>query len=170
MSGLFPPDSTPSQGRKAGLSGNVGQEIVEAIFRGLRVPVVKNNAIYHLPTFDGRKDQVLIKQLYIKGSERVVDFFYIDFARKLRLPIEVKNQSRRGTVDEKLGYTINRLARSTEKHYWIVLFGHGWSPSVKRDCYKFIADLNATSRGRIIENHGSLLQDAIQSLVWQGKA
>lgn len=159
-----------SQGARAGQSGTSLEGIVETIFAVRGVRAVKDNPEYHCENdIFGRKDKFLVRQVCLKGWR--VDFLYIDFKRKLRVPIECKQQLTRGTTDEKLPHTVNKLVKCGCDGFWLVVGGGGHSRKMIATVSHLIAEVSQRHkiRGHLVFNEGPFLQRAVDRLVERGE-
>jgi hypothetical protein len=171
MSPQLPFDEpVPTQGARAGTSGQSLEAIVEALFSVRKVRAVNDNREYHYEKdiFE-RKDKLLIRQPLINGWR--VDFLYKNFRNHLVVPIECKQQLGGGTTDEKLAHTVDKLIACAKalncSGYWLVLGGGGFSHKMIHVIQNKIKETNGSRRlaGRCIFSDGPFLQRAIDALV-----
>jgi hypothetical protein len=170
---LFP-DEMPSQGAQASISGTSFELEVDAKFTARKVRVVDDNREFHYEKdIFGRRDKLLIRQVLIAGVK--VDRLFKDFARKLTLPIQCKQQWRGGTTDEKLAYTIDVLIKQAQDKnapgYWLLLNGDGFNPKITQQMSNKIIETNNRYKlkGRMLYAlNVHVLAKAIDELVYRG--
>jgi PD-(D/E)XK nuclease superfamily protein len=161
---LFP--HLPSQGARAVRSGKFGQLALEMAFKAYGVNATFDHPEFHYETdIFGRRDRILIREFEIKPGFRV-DYVFRNFATGLTLAIECKNQMGKGTTDEKLHYTVNRLV-SSHLPYWLIVSGGAFRPAVTAETQKFIEAQNQRTNvpGRMIFNAAHYLQRAVERLI-----
>lgn len=157
----------PSQGARAVRSGRYGELAIEAGFKAFGVRAVNDNREFHYEgEFWERKEKLLIRQHQLPNGS-VIDFLYKNFATKLTVPIECKQQMDSGTTDQKLSYTVDELEDCGHPAFWLVLSGGGFNPKVVKVIEAKIKKLNAKGKvkGRLVYDERSLLQRAIERLV-----
>jgi len=174
--GLLPPDDeNPLHGARPGRAGRFLESRVEAGFGEFGVRTVHDNREYHGKDIFERTEKFLVRQPLIRGVK--LDFLYIDFRRKLRLPIECKQQTVAGSTDRKLDYAVNDLISVSHGmsygYFWLIVSGDGFSPKVMQKVQNKITTNNDTRNGK--KAYGRLVSDpllfrAIQKLVEKGEA
>ena len=158
-----------TQGAKANESGQNGEKKVQDIFDKYDLPVYKNKDIQNNPNLLDNVDRYVIAQepymsIYnmeqykidkennpntkIKKYKRSkMDFKYYDKKSekyKNGMFVEVKNQNKAGSVDEKIPYiteNFNENAYGTNNGY-IVLQGNGFKAGVKKWAQEKCEEIN----------------------------
>jgi hypothetical protein len=117
-----------SQGAEADRSGEVGQQMFEAFWRGFKIPIVGDHRTHHEPQIFPRHERLLIRQPPIEFRYRNAraDYLYKDYPRNLDVLFEIRSQIGGGTTDEKLLSTVETLAGCTYPVCCLVLFGNGF--------------------------------------------
>ena len=162
----------PTQGARAVRSGHIGEHVFDALFKAHGVRSVKDNREYHTEQYLWeRNDKILVQQWELENGKKL-DRMYIDFPRCIRLPIEIKNQMGNGTTDEKLLFTLQRLASVPgTKFGWLILGGFGFSEAAIKAVYDRVHELGR-DRKFIVEifaaEDASRLQKAVGKLVDEG--